>query len=133
MGLMGLWVWAWAGNLYAVKTRGQLRPGNSAEGIRYEERPPIENYLSVMQKRQMFKPGVFYATKPKEVTNILADFSFLGVMRNGSQVRAFIQNSKTNSATLYSVNESLGDVVVKEIYDDRVVLQHGEEVLQLTK
>jgi hypothetical protein len=81
----------------------------------------------------MFKPSIIYETKKSEVTNVLGDLVFLGVMRDGANIQALIQNKKSGQSSFYTPGQALDDLAIQEIKDDKVVFKHGEETLELVR
>jgi hypothetical protein len=120
------------GDVYMVRPQPLRTQPPSQTGLDYGPRKPLADYLSVT-RREMFKQSVLYETKAKEVINILGDFIFLGVIREGDVLRAFVLNTKTSQSTIYSVGQTIGDVQIQEIREDRLILTHGSETLELAK
>jgi len=133
LSLLGWQLWALTGIPY--RDRVMTRKNTDVYSIPVQDRSPkpLPELLGVASSREMFKPSVFYATKEAVKVDILANLVFLGVVQQGKERRAFIQNTETKQANLYSKGDMLGDIQIQEIQDDRVILAHGEEKLELMK
>lgn len=134
LALMLVWtVWATFGDLYEVHLQPTRRRLTNGRGIDIGPRKPLNVYLSAMRQREMFKQSVMYEVKKSEVVNILEGLTFLGIISEADKSRAFILNTKTGQSSLYSQGENIEDLTIKEIHPDRLVLEHGEEVLELIR
>lgn len=131
--LVGWFTMGAVGHLYTVRARPVRLADSRISLFDYGKRPSLENYLSVIRQRTIFKQSVIYETRTKEVTNALGDLAFSGVVRQGQKLRAFISNKKTSQSSLYSVGETVGDLEIQEIRDDRVIFRHGDESLELIR
>lgn len=97
------------------------------------KRPPLEEYLAVLGRREMFKESLIYETKKPEVVNALGDLVYLGMIQDKQSPRAFIMNTKSKQSAIYSSGEAIEDLQILEIRNDRIRFQHGSEVLDLIR
>lgn len=132
--LLGVWTgYALWGDPYRLHARPiSVRP-HFATGIEYKTNRPLEEYLPVVKSREMFKPSIIYETKKSEVTNVLGDLAFLGVVHDGANVQALLQNKKSGQSSFYSKGQTLDDLVIQEVRDDKVIFKHGDEALELIR
>lgn len=131
--LLAWFVWGFVGDLYAVHARPIHAGAAGAEDLPTQARQPLEAYLAVLGQRTMFRPSVLYETKKNEVVNVLGDLKFLGTIRDGGGLRAFILNSKSGMSAFHAKDERLEDLQIQEIREDRVIFRHGEETLELAR
>jgi hypothetical protein len=94
---------------------------------------PIDHYLNTLSRREMFKASVLYETKKPETVSVLGDLVYLGAIREKGVPRAFIMNNKSKQSSIYGKGESIDDLQITDIADDRVTFQHGSETLQLVR
>ena len=132
--LLSAWtLFALLGDPYALQRQPGAARQRFAPEIAYKPHPPVEEYLRVVRSREMFKPSIIYETKKSEVTNVLGELVFLGVVRDGANIQALIQNKKSGQSSFYSSGQALEDLEIQEVRDDKVVFKHGEEVLELVR
>ncbi len=113
----------------------------SAKGVE-----SLEYYLGPIQKRPLFKiiksePQKFVAAKPavrtpplvpvKTLADLSADLSLVGVLQSG-EPQAIILNRKSQKTHYVSVGQTLGEVRVVRIQQDRVTIGYNEETLDLS-
>ncbi|MEN6626640.1 MAG: hypothetical protein ABFD69_10470 [Candidatus Sumerlaeia bacterium] len=120
------------GNIYQAQARTPRRAVPNLDDAP-TDLPDVQKYLSIAQGREMFKQSVVYETKKGPTVNILEGIQFLGVTKRGQSVRAVLFNSKTGVSSSYAPGEMMGDLKIDEIRDDRVILSHGAEKLELIR
>ena len=131
--LAAWFAWALAGDPYGLHGRPPALRRAVASAIEIRPRPPLEDCLQVAQAREMFKPSILYETKKNETVNVLGDLSFLGVVRSGGTVQAFIMNKKSGQSAFYVKGQTLEDLEIQEIQEGKVIFKHGEEMLDLVR
>jgi hypothetical protein len=125
--------WVIYGDVYMIHARPIRAQSPIANEIDYGSRTPLSEYLSVVNRRKMFKASALYRTKKTEVKNVLGDLVYLGSSERGGVVRAFIQNTKTEQYSSYSQGENIDDLTILEIRKDRVIFRHGSEEVALLR
>lgn len=97
---------------------------------------PGESVFQVISDRNLFSPARALAVKAtengpggqavsKEVPKLF------GTLIIGSSKSAMLKDPETKNTKRYFINDTIGDFVVKDIQEDKVVLLRGDETIEL--
>lgn len=107
--------------------------------------PPLEglkashDYIGLMRAKDPFRVGDAAAAKsPTTVAAapapnaqaLLSDFKLVGIAK-GTVPRAMIEQVSQQTTHVLKAGDPLGPFTVKEVLEDRVILQHGTQELEL--
>ena len=120
-----------------IVSRAQSTPGISVNGTPLEGLRPLEQYLQSMAQQDPFRVGETprAAIAPEDATStgrdpraLIAGLKLVGISWGQEPIAMIEQQQQTY---FLKKGERLGDVTVKEILQDRVVLQAAGQDLEL--
>ncbi len=115
-------------------------PGQYEEGLSIKGEASLEDYLGPIRKRTLFrvvqnKPPQPVAVKPaapaappvpvKTLADLSADFSLVGVLQS-AEPQAIILNRKSQKTHYVSAGQTIGEVRIVKIQQDRVTLGYNQ-------
>ena len=113
-------------------------PGHSRVDADVEKREfkPLSYYLDIIGKRNLFK---LLAVKPKiekpavlrpEPSELLKDYTLMGII-SGENPQAIIEDRKTKNTYFLNKGQNLGEMLIVDIQEDKVVLEVDGQQLDL--
>jgi len=127
---------SWAMDPYqwlARLSRHEALAADAWQPIRLPQRRPFEEYNRQLLGLDLFRYGLQEEAKAPQ-KNVIDDYEFLGATQSPSGQRAFLRNTVTGETrTVSAQKDMLGDYLVAEIRQQGILLQKGDEQIELDR
>ena len=96
---------------------------------------PLEYYTSVVDKRALFKPPETSKKDPAEVPlaikQMVKNLNLVGIIKD-EEYQVIIEDRRKKE--IYSVykGDFIGEIMIEDIFEDKVILNYGEDTIDLS-
>ena len=103
--------------------------------VSYEpfELRPFEYYEKALTKKLVFQPPRYEESMIEARKDGVGSLELLGITGTEGNWRALIKNKETETCSLYTVGQMIGDLQIESIKNDGVILKHGENRVELKR
>lgn len=75
--------------------------------------------------------GSSAASQPQELKNVLTDVNVVGIIWSQSNPQVMLEDKKNQTTNLFSVGDRVGDMMIKKITMDKVMIEYGNREYEL--
>lgn len=95
---------------------------------------PYSYYSEKIGTRELFKPSLIKEKEKEEkrvtLEDLIAPLALIGII-SGEHPQAIIEDKKTNKTHFLEKGGKVGQIEVEEIFEDKVILNYGEQKAEL--
>lgn len=122
----------------AVKVEPQTKNNEKKESGQLSQLMPFSGYAETVGKRELFKSYRVEAQKEKpaaakleQVQDKIKDLSLIGII-SGDNPQAIIEDRRNQKTYFLNKGQTINQMTLEEIFNDRVILNYEGEKLELT-